>query len=126
MEGVVVQVDIDEVKRHVSLQGKTGRFHQRVSRFDDQVDGLGRLFRRFPFQKRSGTHLIAYHRCLRQPADRSSNGHFQSRRKLYGYAVWIDHPDRLPHQVGELHPVVEDREGVDVAELFEVEPVGHG
>jgi hypothetical protein len=28
--------------------------------------------------------------------------------------------------VGELHPVVEDREGVDITELFEVKSVGHG
>ena len=63
---------------------------------------------------------------LREPPDGAEDGRLQGRGELQGDAVGSDPLEGLPDEGGELHPVVEDREGVDRAEGFEVEAVGHG
>ncbi len=109
---VGVEVDVDEVQRDLALQGEPRPLDQRVGGLYEQEDGLG-------------GYMVGEDGDLGEAPDAAQELFFQRLRQLESDAVGLHAVERLAHQVGELHPVVQNGEGVDVAELFQVESVGH-
>ena len=122
MAGILLQVNIDTGERYAPLQGKARRLHQGIGRLDEEVDGPVEIVTLLP----GSADLIAKDRYLGKTADRPLEMALQGRGKLNGDAVRLHPLHRPAHQGGELHGVVENRKGVDRAELFEMEFVGHG
>ena len=79
MEGIVVQVDVDEVEGKLPFPGQPRRFHQGVGRLDDQIDRSGL----------AEPYVIGEDGYLREPFDAAQERRFQGGGEFDGDAVRV-------------------------------------
>jgi len=120
--GVAVRIHIDKMQGNSLLQSLTGRLHQGIGRLHQQIDRSCR----FQSGLFSTDSLVADHRDLRQTAQRPQERRLQSGGQLDGYGIGVDVRKGHAHQLGELHTVMEHRQGMHRTESFKIQAFGHG
>ena len=120
---IVVQVHVDEMQRNGMFQSATGRLDQRIGRLHQQVDGLG-IGSRFS-RGATGRCVVAQDGDLRQAPDGLNKVCFQRSWEFDSDTVWPKLLYGLARQVGEFHPVMQNRQGVDGAECLHMQTVWH-
>ena len=119
--GVAVCVNINKMEWQITFKGSSCGLNQRIRRFYQQVDGLAVTLHQPFFPCR----LITDNRDLRQSAHRPRESSLKSRGKFYGYRIRSNLVKCHAYQLGTFHAVMECRQGMDRAELFQVETVRH-
>ena len=119
--GVAVGVDINKMEWQITFKGLSCGLYQRVRRFYQQVGGLVvSLFRALLYAR-----LRADNGDLRKSTHRSRKSGLKRGRQLYGNRIRTQLMKRHAFQLGTFHAVMEYRHGMDCAELFQIETVGH-
>jgi hypothetical protein len=104
--GVLVGIDIHKESGDILLLSVPNRLNKWISRFDQKVNGLALSI------------LIQKEGNKRKPTDPQPDFFLQGRRQLNGYGVWSDFINGLTDYLGELNPIVTDREAVDILGLL--------